>query len=611
MVLRNDHKSIEDHGVIGDLYTVALVSTAAVVDFLCLPDFDSPSIFASILDSENGGYFSIAPSCGDCRSKQMYLPETNILTTRFLSEDAVAEVVDYMPIGESEDRHRLVRTVRGIRGNLDFRVECRPRFDYGRAPHRGQLIKSHVAEFRSESHLNGGLRLTASVSLVLESDDVVFNLLVTANEEVSFILECGESEPVTEDSIKKESDRLFLATTDFWHAWVAKSTYRGRWRETVARSALVLKLLTSRKHGSIIAAPTFGLPEGKGGVRNWDYRYTWIRDAAFTVYAFVRLGYIEETRQFMSWLKDRIDVDAGDGPLRVMYSIDGSPPPQEISLDHLEGYAKSAPVRVGNAASGQLQLDIFGELMDAVYLATKYGDAIPYDGWKRVCTLVDWVAKNWRVPDAGMWEIRSEPKQFLHSRVMCWVAVDRALRLAGKRSLPAPYAEWQSLRNEIHGSIYNGYWNEGLNSFVTFPGADFIDGAALLMPLVRFVSPVDPRWLGTLKKIEEELVEDALVFRYRNEASQFDGLDGIEGTFSACSFWYIECLARAHRIDEARLLFERMISYSNHLGLYAEELGPSGEHLGNFPQALTHLALISAATYLDRQLDGSHPSEWR
>ncbi len=603
--------AIEDYGVIGDLSTVALVSNDASIDFLCLPNFDSPTVFAALLDSEKGGYFSIVPTTKECRRKQMYLPDTNILVTRYLSEDAVSEIVDYMPISEKGDRHCIIRTVRAVRGTTSFRLECHPRFDYARKPHTATQNGDSVIEFKVESGDELAVRLIASVPLKRVGDDVAFDFNLDAGQETSFVLECGVCAETTEAADEQTISKAFTDTSNFWRNWTSKSNYKGRWRETVNRSALALKLLTSRDHGAIIAAPTFGLPERLGGERNWDYRYTWMRDAAFTTYAFIRLGYTEEARRFMLWLKDRVKPEGENGPLQVMYRATGDESLDEAVLDHLAGYRNSRPVRIGNAASSQLQLDIYGELMDAVYLANKYGDSIPYQGWKNVCHLVAWVGQNWQSPDEGIWEVRGGRKHFLHSRVMCWVAVDRALRLASKRSLPAPFYEWQNLRNAIYESVFEHYWSEELQSFVAYQGADFVDASALLMPLVRFISPIDPRWLSTMQKIEADLTEDALVYRYDTKNPGVDGLEGSEGTFTACSFWYIECLARSHQLEKARWLFEKMISYANHLGLYSEELGRSGEHLGNFPQALTHLALISAATYLDRALSGNQGGEWR
>ena len=604
------NSAIEDYGVIGDLHTVALINDAASIDFLCLPDFDSPTIFAALLDSEKGGKFSILPLMEGSKRKQMYLPETNILTTRFLSENAVAEIVDYMPVESSGDCHRLIRTVRAVRGQIDFKLECCPRFDYGRKSHSVKQAEECTVEFAMESGDCAPVRLIGNVPLHINGVDAEATFSLKVGEEASFMFGCGLGEETSEAVSHQKIEQAFTGTTAFWRAWAGQSNYKGRWRETVTRSALLLKLLTSKKHGSIIAAPTFGLPERLGSSRNWDYRYTWMRDAAFTLYAFMRLGYTEEARRFLGWLSNRVTGDSKEGPLQVMYRADGSQELDEVALEHFAGYQNSKPVRIGNGASNQLQLDIYGELMDAVYLATKYGNALPYEAWKRVRGLVDWIGQNWTRPDEGLWEVRGGRKQFLHSRVMCWVAVDRALRLAEKRSLPAPFGDWQVLRTTIYESVFNEFWDEKQQSFVAYVGADFVDASALLLPLVRFISPVDPRWLGTMKKIEEDLTEDALVYRYNSRDVSIDGLEGTEGTFTACSFWYIECLARSHQLEKARLLFERMIGYANHLGLYSEELGRSGEHLGNFPQALTHLALISAASYLDRALSGTNQGEW-
>jgi GH15 family glucan-1,4-alpha-glucosidase len=406
-------------------------------------------------------------------------------------------------------------------------------------------------------------------------------------------------------------EQRFQETTRFWKEWIAKSKYQGRWREMVNRSALMLKLLISREHGSLIAAPTFSLPEQMGGVRNWDYRFTWLRDATFTLYALIRLGFIEETEAFIDWLKGRLGDDAERGPLQVMYGIDGRKKLEELTLDHLQGYEHSRPVRIGNAAHQQLQLDIYGEMMDSIYLANKYGDPISYGGWQDVQRILEWLGKNWQRPDNGIWEVRAVAREFLHSRLMCWVAFDRALRLAQKRSLSGPFDAWLRTRDAIREDIFTNFWDDDLRSFVQSKGSKDLDASVLLMPLMRFISPVDPMWRSTMRAIESRLVEDTLVRRYEAERSHVDGIPGGEGSFTACSFWYIECLARAGELEKAQLLFEKLLGYANHLGLYSEQIGPSGQHLGNFPQAFTHLALISTATYLDRVLSGEDDSVWR
>jgi GH15 family glucan-1,4-alpha-glucosidase len=370
----------------------------------------------------------------------------------------------------------------------------------------------------------------------------------------------------------------------------------------IDRSALLLKLLTSAQHGSIVAAPTFGLPELIGGERNWDYRFCWIRDSAFTLYAFMRLGFTDEARAFFHWV-DRVCLEPGpSGPLQVMYGLDGHHDLHETSLDHLEGYRRSSPVRIGNAASHQLQLDIYGELLDAVYLYDKYGRPVSYDSWTRITQILDWLCQHWQLPDEGIWEIRGPRQEFLFSRLMCWVAIDRGIRLALKRSLPAPLNRWESVRTAIHHDIHTHFWNPTIQSFVQHKGSLTVDASSLLMPLLKFIPPNDTRWFFTLRRIEQILAQDSLVFRYDTQQAADDGLRGHEGTFSMCSFWYVECIARSGDLQKARLLFDKALGYANHLGLYAEELGPRGEHLGNFPQAFTHLALISAAHYLDLHL---------
>jgi GH15 family glucan-1,4-alpha-glucosidase len=406
-------------------------------------------------------------------------------------------------------------------------------------------------------------------------------------------------------------EERFHETARFWKKWISKSKYKGRWRETVNRSALILKLLISREYGSLIAAPTFSLPEEIGGVRNWDYRYTWLRDASFSLYALIRLGFVEEAEAFMEWLKGLLSDDAERGPLQVMYGIDGRQKLDEKTLDHLRGYENSAPVRIGNAAYQQLQLDIYGEMMDAIYLANKYGDAISNAGWQNVVRILTWLGKNWQRPDEGIWEVRGGAREFLHSRLMCWVAFDRALRLAQKRSLSGPLGEWLHTRDAIRADILTNFWNEELQSFVQSKGTKDLDASVLLMPMMRFISPVDPMWRSTMRAIEGRLVEDTLVYRYEAERTHVDGIPGGEGSFTACSFWYIECLARGGELEKAQLLFEKLLGYANHLGLYSEQLGSNGQHLGNFPQAFTHLALISAATYLDRMLSGASDATWR
>jgi GH15 family glucan-1,4-alpha-glucosidase len=602
-------RPIENYGVIGNMRSIALVGMDGSIDFLCYPEFDSPTVFAALLDDKEGGRFQIEPQLTNARVRQLYLPETNILLTRFLAEEGVAELTDYMPIeNDGEQPNEIVRTVAVIRGNVRFKMCCQPRFNYAASAHRTE-ISGGCAMFFPDEDLCTPMALYSTCALEQQSQDVAGDFILQAGETATFVL--GGVRPQGQQPEMELVEQRFRETARFWRSWIAKSKYKGRWREMVQRSALMLKLLFSREHGSLIAAPTFSLPESIGGVRNWDYRFTWLRDATFSLYALIRLGFVEEAGAFIGWLKGRLGDDAERGPLQVMYGIDGRQKLDELTLDHLRGYEDSRPVRIGNAAYQQLQLDIYGEMMDSVYLANKYGDPISHAGWQDVQRILEWLGKNWRRPDEGIWEVRGGPKEFLHSRVMCWVAFDRALRLAQKRSLSAPLDVWQRTRDEIRNDIFTNFWNERLQAFVQAKGTEDLDASALLMPMVRFISPVDPMWLSTMRAIKSRLIEDTLVRRYEVESTHVDGLPGGEGSFTACSFWYVECLARAGEVEKAQLLFEKLLGYANHLGLYSEELGSNGQHLGNFPQAFTHLALISAATYLDRALSGTSETAWR
>ncbi|HEX7860618.1 MAG TPA: glycoside hydrolase family 15 protein [Verrucomicrobiae bacterium] len=592
-------EAIENHAIIGDLNTVALVALNGSIDFMCFPRFDSPSIFAALLDPEKGGHFSIAPELNNARHKQIYLPDSNILLTRFLSVDGVVEISDFMPVEQGAGAHNLVRRVKCVRGEANIRMVCAPRFDYGRAKHRLERNSNDVI-FISEGEDGTQLRLRSAVPLEIENGDVVATFRLKATEFAWFILESTDA-PVVPDPERYVSES-FKQTLNYWRDWIGRCRYHGRWREMVHRSALTLKLLVSQPHGSLVAAPTFGLPEVIGGVRNWDYRYTWIRDASFTIYALMRLGYMDEARAFNRWIEQRCAELNPDGSLQIMYGVDGRHKLTESELTNLRGYRDSRPVRIGNGAYDQLQLDIYGELMDSVYLFDKWGEAIGHDLWSNLVRLIEWVCEHWRLPDEGIWEVRGGRQEFLYSRVMCWVAIDRGIRIARKRSFPAPLVRWIEMRDAIYADVFAQFWSEKKQSFVQHKGSETVDASCLLMPLVKFISPTDRRWLSTLQAVERELVEDSMVHRYRIGRAAADGLPGQEGTFSMCTFWYAECLARSGDPAQGRFIFEKMLGYANHVGLYAEELGPEGEHLGNFPQAFTHLGLISAAHALDRAL---------
>ena len=600
--------AIADHGIVGDLRTCALVSMEATIDWFCAPRFDSPSVFGSILDPD-AGHWSLEVVDGCTSTRQFYYPDSAVLVTRFLTEDGVAEVHDFMPLVRSHDpdhRQYVVRRVTAVRGRVRVRTEVAPRLEYGK-------VLPELTEVDHGILITGdGIRLglTATHDVTISDHTIHADLVLEAGQEARFTLHvlADDEEPPADSDVAD----LFDRTTQFWREWLARSTYTGRWRETVNRSAITLKLLTHEPSGALIAAPTTSLPEEVGGERNWDYRFVWVRDAAFSLYALLRLGYTDEAESFVAWLSKRIgDPDAADarssdgtdiGPLRVLYDIDGNVPGAEHTLDHLRGHRGSQPVRVGNAAVDQLQLDIYGELIDSVYLFNKYGAGLSLDAWADLTRLIEWLLDNWERDDAGMWEIRGDVRAHTVSRLMCWVALERMIRMARQRGLPGDLVRWSAARDAIHARIMDRSWNEELGTFTDAEDSDTVDAGVLLMPLVKFLAPNDPRFLSTLKVIEERLVSDSLVFRY-DLGRTTDGLDGPEGTFSLCSFWYVEALTRAGRLEDARLALEKMFTYANHLGLYAEQIGLTGEQLGNFPQAFTHLSLISAAMNLDRALD--------
>ena len=603
------YQPIENYGVIGDLHTAALVGRNGSIDWLCLPRFDSPSIFAAILDDKIGGHFQIS-AVDATGTRQLYVPDTNVLLTRFFTGTGVGEIYDCMPIESDEAGlaapiHDLVRVVHAVRGPVAFELTCRPAFNYARADHVVEDVEDGCL-FTSRGEDGVSVSLVGTVPIDVHDGTATARFVLQPGEWAAFVLQhVDDAHPATRVKPIGAIRDIVQQTVDYWQRWLGGSTYRGRWREVVHRSALTLKLLTYAPTGALVAAPTTSLPETLGGVRNWDYRYTWIRDASFMVFALMRIGFVEEAARFIEWLTQRVLEGNGDSSLQVMYRIDGSRVTTEQELSHLDGYRGSRPVRIGNGAHDQLQLDIYGALIDSIYLYDKYGRPISYDLWKHLVRLLNWLGDNWEQPDAGIWEVRGGPRKFVFSRMMCWVAFDRALRMANKRGLPAPRTAWEETSSRIYDDVMRHGWNPRLNSFVQYYGSEYVDAANLLMPLVKFVSPTDPRMLGTIDRTRQELVSDSLVFRYLQGESAPDGLIGEEGTFSMCSFWWVEALTRAGRLREARLTFEKMLTYANHLGLYAEQLGASAEALGNFPQGFTHLALISAAYNLDRALD--HP----
>jgi GH15 family glucan-1,4-alpha-glucosidase len=609
------YQPIESYGIVGDMHTVALVGLNGSIDWMCVPRFDSPSVFGAILDHEKGGHFRIWAEGEDATHKQFYWPGTNVLVTRCFAEHGAAELTDFMPVvdeeaSESASRRQLIRRVTAARGRIEMRMRCRPAFDYARADHAVKRVTGGVL-FRSTDL---ALSLKATVPLTIDGGEASARFTLEEGHSAVFVLsqlteEISEATELDED----EAETAFRQTVAYWRQWLRQCRYAGRWREMVERSALALKLMTYAPSGAIVAAPTCSLPEGIGGERNWDYRYTWIRDSAFTIYAFLRLGFRKEAERFMHFVAKLCREANPDGSLQIMYGIDGRKELTEEVLDHLDGYRGSKPVRIGNGAYDQLQLDIYGELMDGAYLYNKHGAPISYDLWLSLRACVDWVCDNWQLDDEGVWETRGGRQQFVYSKLMCWVAVDRGVRLADKRSFPCDRNRWLEVRDRIYNDIMTNGWHDELQTFVQAYGSRTLDAANLMMPLTFFLSPNDPRMLRTLHAMMRPpekggLLANSLVYRY-HIADSPDGLAGEEGTFNICTFWLVEALTRAGRfhrplLDEARLIFERMLGFANHVGLYAEETGSHGEALGNFPQAFTHLALISAAFNLDRTLGG-------
>lgn len=597
------YPSIADHGLIGDLQSAALVATDGTIDWFCCPRFDSPSVFAALLDDHRGGRFALSPVEPSRTAKQMYLPDTAILVTRYLSDAGIAEVLDFMPIDQPHmvsDRRRIVRAVRGIRGQVEFEARVEPRFDYGRRTHQVHVNGTN-AVFESGQER---LRLTSLPPLERDGDDVRSRFTVRAGDVTGFVLESGTSGTPTQLG-GGQVMQLYRDTETFWQHWLAQSTYRGRWREAVERSAIALKLMTYAPSGGLVAAPTAGLPEQVGGSRNWDYRYTWVRDGSFSVGALLGLGFTEEAAAFGDWLRKRFEEHGGpSGPLKIMYRVDGSSDLVEETLDHLEGYRGSRPVRIGNAASDQLQLDIYGEAMHSAHALDqgKLRDwGIGHDGWNAIVGIMDWLCEHWHDPDEGIWETRGGRRPFVYGQLMSWVAFDRAIRMATAGGRPADLGRWTHERDRLTAQIMTKGWNDALGAFVQYEGGDVLDASLVLMPLMGFIMPNDPRWQSTLSAMEKTLVTDSLVYRYDPEASP-DGLPGSEGTFSLCTFLYVDALARSGRLDEARLTFSKMLTYANHVGLYSEEIDATGLQVGNFPQAFTHLALIVAAVSLDSRL---------
>ena len=594
--METQYKRLEDYGLIGNLATCALVGRDGSIDWCCFPHLESPSVFAAILDIRKGGHFHIRP-LGHGGGDQTYVANTNVLRTTFQTSTGTATLTDFMPVEDHTDpQHQsLLRKVSCSQGSVELEIEFQPRFHYARVVPNLEAAPQGVIA-RWEDHL---LYLQSFHPLLRDEGVARAALTLSKGQTQWFVLKYGDSSPVTQT----ECDRLLDSTTRFWSDWAHhcgedRCVFRGPWHDYVVRSSLVLKLLTHPETGAIAAAPTTSLPEVIGGVRNWDYRFAWIRDASFTVQSLYSLGHVAEALQYFRWLKSlcREFQDRDDHlHMQVMYGLHGEQDLEESILDHLSGYRDSAPVRVGNAAAEQLQLDVYGELVNAFYETRRYGEDITHDDWDFVRKIVNTAYQTWNTEDSGIWEVRGGPRHFTHSKLMCWVALDRSIKLADKYGFEAPLDDWKKTRQEIREAILKRGFNEKLNSFVQSFDSKVLDATSLLIPVMGFLPPDDPRVEGTLRATLEHLTSDGLVYRYLGD----DGLPGQEGAFVLCTFWLVDALVLAGELQKAEELLLGLLDHISPLGLLAEEMDPlSGQQMGNFPQAFSHIGLMNSALRL-------------
>jgi GH15 family glucan-1,4-alpha-glucosidase len=596
------YRPIRDYALIGDAHTAALVATDGSIDWCCWPRFDSPAVFCRLLDARRGGWSQICPT-GKYEVSRSYVGTTNVLAAEFETEGGRARLTDFMPAERLTESHRgediapsyrILRLVEGVSGSVELAVGFRPTFDYARADTALDACEGGaVASAGREA-----LALTCPARMRREeSGALVGRFKVKEGERVWVALNYfpdARSEEVRPP--RAESDDELKKTLSYWGEWWHACRYEGPYSEQVRRSALVLKLLTYEPTGALVAAPTTSLPEEVGGVRNWDYRYTWLRDSSLILYTLMLLGYHEEAEDFFGWL-DALGVPRRKR-LQIMYTLDGKPFLPEQRLEHLEGYRGSRPVRVGNAAFDQTQLDIYGEVLDAVYLYhERTRRAVPEDLWDDIQFMAERTVEGWREPDSGIWEVRGRPRHFLYSKLLCWVALDRAVRLAGRSRPRADVSAWEREREAIREKILGEGYNERVGAFTQYLGGEALDASALIIPQTGFLPPTDARVKSTVERVRERLTSHGLVYRYLNE----DGLPGGEGTFALCSFWLVDNLALQGRVDEAKELFERVVGYGSDLGLLSEEIDPAGDELlGNYPQGFSHLALIRSALNISR-----------
>lgn len=589
------YRPIEDYGAVGDMRTAALVSSEGSVDWLCLPTFDSPSAFAALLDDARGGHFRIAP-VGNATSSQSYLERTNVLVTTFQGPDAVVTVTDFMTVDEPAPGPELVRLVRCHRGTAELMVELAPRLDYARGRTLIAPLGQKAVLATKDGHM---LSVSSSVPLTTPDGTAGARFVLHEGDRAAFALRWGDPSPPPADCAALEA-RLGRAVR-FWRQVSGEWHYAGRWPELVNRSLLALHLLLYAPTGAMCAALTTSLPEHIGGARNWDYRYCWLRDSAFALDLFHRLGHREHTLPFLRWLALAEGEGAALRPLYPIAYIEGADSLQEQLLDHLEGYRASRPVRIGNAASDQFQLDVYGELVLAIYTYYRQGGQVDDALWRLVVSLVEAALARWQEPDNGIWEVRSQPRHFVVSKVMAWTAVDRGLRLAQGLRRPVDLDRWRRARDRIRQEVLEQGWDSRRGSFVQSYGGRALDSALLLLPLVGFLPATDPRMVATVEAVRREL-GPVFLRRYLPEEAP-DGLDEEEGAFLLCSLWLAQVLALMGRVEEALDVFQQVAGLGRGLGLYAEMVDPTtGRFLGNYPQAYTHIALVDTALVLDKVL---------
>lgn len=600
MKLGEHTPDIGSHGLIGDMSSAALVATDGTIDWLCMPRFDSPSVFAGLLDSRSGGRFQIVPA-GPASSSQEYVPDTNILKTSFKTETGVLTVTDFMPVRRgplSEDApHEVHRVVRCESGEMDVRCEFEPRLDYA----RGVTVLSPLREGVQARGGRQTLSLLASVPLRIDGDRAVAQFALRQGESVSFVLAYGHGRPVRVGTYRTEA-RL-EDTRRFWQGIVAGIRYDGAWSEAVKRSLLVLHLMMYRRTGAIIAAPTTSLPETLGGSRNWDYRYAWLRDSSFTVDILYRLGDDDEGDRYIDWLLDQCKLN--DRKTRIVYGESPNTSLRERTLDHLEGYAGSRPVRIGNGAARHLQLDVFGEVILAIHTLFRLQGRILRRAWALVTKFAETVIFNWRRRDRGVWEVRGRQRHFVYSKIMCWAALDRAAKIAVTLNEDGLAQRWASAAETIRQEVLTDGWSDSKQAFRQRYGGDALDASNLVIPFLGFLPPDDPRIRTNADAIARELADGPFVWRYRPSETD-DGLDAQEeGAFTLLSFWLIGNLLYTGQADKAAEYFKRIMSHANHLGLFSEMIDPrTGVLLGNFPQAYSHVGLINTARNLDRTFSG-------